>query len=62
MLSQMRRVAMTPAWVAQLATGAKSFEANLVIGNRRLNQWGLHAGRSLLPTGWRPPAAASSLN
>ncbi len=48
MLSQMRRVTMTPLWIAQLATGAKSFERNLVIGNRRLNEWGLHAARVTL--------------
>jgi hypothetical protein len=45
MLSEVRRVAMTPLWVAQLATGTKSFERNLVIGSRRLNEWGLHAAR-----------------
>ena len=39
---------MTPLWVVQLATGTKSFERNLVIGSRRLNQWGLHAGRVTL--------------
>jgi hypothetical protein len=36
---------MTPLWIAQLATGTKSFERNLVIGSRRLNEWGLHAAR-----------------
>ena len=45
MLSQVRRTALTPLWIAQLATGAKSFERNLVIGSRRLNEWGLHAAR-----------------
>jgi hypothetical protein len=45
MLSQLHRAAMTPLWVAQLATGTKSFERNLVIGSRRLNEWGLHAAR-----------------
>src|SRR6516162_10055481 len=45
MFSEMRRAAMTPVWVAQLATGTKSFERNAVIGSRRLNEWGLHAGR-----------------
>jgi hypothetical protein len=39
---------MAPLWVAQLATGAKSFERNLVIGSRRLNEWGLHARRVAL--------------
>jgi hypothetical protein len=45
MLSQARRAAMTPLWIAQLATGTKSFERNGVIGSRRLNQWGLHTAR-----------------
>src|SRR5712671_4950899 len=48
MLSHVRRAAMTPVWVAQLATGTKSFERNLVIGSRRLNEWGLHAARVVL--------------
>ncbi len=51
MLSELRRVAMTPLWVAQLATGTKSFERNLVIGSRRLNEWGLHAARVSLAHG-----------
>jgi Phytanoyl-CoA dioxygenase (PhyH) len=45
MLSQARRAAMAPLWIAQLVTGTKSFERNLVIGNRRLNEWGLHTAR-----------------
>ena len=45
MFSEMRRAAMTPVWIAQLATGTKSFERNAVIGSRRLNEWGLHAAR-----------------
>jgi hypothetical protein len=48
MLSQVRRAVMTPLWVIQLATGTKSFERNLVIGSRRLNEWGLHAARVAL--------------
>ena len=48
MFSEMRRVAMTPVWIAQLATGTKSFERNAVIGSRRLNEWGLHAARVAL--------------
>jgi hypothetical protein len=48
MLSQMRRAAMTPLWISQLVTGTKSFERNLVIGSRRLNEWGLHAARVAL--------------
>ena len=45
MFSEIRRAAMTPVWIAQLATGTKSFERNAVIGSRRFNQWGLHAAR-----------------
>jgi phytanoyl-CoA dioxygenase PhyH len=45
MLSPLRQALMTPWWVGQLCTGAKSFERNRVIGSRRLNQWGLHAAR-----------------
>jgi hypothetical protein len=45
MISQIGRAAMTPVWLAQLATGTKSFERNAVIGSRRLNEWGLHAAR-----------------
>ncbi len=36
---------MTPLWVAQLFTSAKSFEDNRLIGSRRLNGWGLHVAR-----------------
>jgi hypothetical protein len=48
MFSEMRRAAMTPVWIAQLASGTKSFERNAVIGSRRLNEWGLHAARVAL--------------
>ena len=48
MFSEIRRAAMTPVWIAQLATGTKSFERNAVIGSRRLNEWGLHAARVTL--------------
>jgi Phytanoyl-CoA dioxygenase (PhyH) len=48
MLSQLRHAAMTPLWIAQLATATKSFERNPLIGSRRLNEWGLHARRVAL--------------
>jgi hypothetical protein len=48
MFARVRQAAMTPLWVVQLATGTKSFERNLVIGNRRLNDWGLHSRRVAL--------------
>lgn len=34
-----------PMWLAGVAGTAKSFRANPVIGNPRLNEWGLHRGR-----------------
>jgi hypothetical protein len=39
---------LTPWWAAQLLSGAKSFVDNPFIGSRRLNAWGLHAGRVAL--------------
>jgi hypothetical protein len=46
-----RRAAMLPVWSAQLATGAKSFQDNPVIGSPTLNNWGLHAARLRLAHG-----------
>lgn len=40
-----RNAAMMPVWSAQLATGAKSFMDNPIIGSPTLNEWGLHARR-----------------
>src|SRR6185503_10045148 len=42
------RYLMAPIWVAQLATGAKSFADNPVIGSAGLNRRGLHARRAKL--------------
>lgn len=39
------RYLMAPLWLAQLATGAKSFRDNPLIGSPALNARGLHAGR-----------------
>ncbi|MEJ2409013.1 MAG: phytanoyl-CoA dioxygenase family protein [Novosphingobium sp.] len=39
------RVLMAPVWVLQLATGAKSFLDNPVIGSGRFNRLGLHVAR-----------------
>lgn len=39
------RYLMAPLWLAQLASGAKSFRDNPLIGSRRLNARGLHVGR-----------------
>ncbi len=38
----------TPIWAAELASGAKSFADNPLIGSRRLNQHGLHKKRVML--------------
>jgi len=48
MLAPLGRAALVPWWTAQLLTGTKSFQRNGVIGNRRLNEWGLHAARVAL--------------
>jgi hypothetical protein len=39
------RIAFTPWWVAQIATKAKSFRDNPVLGSPVLNRWGLHVAR-----------------
>jgi hypothetical protein len=39
------RALLLPWWIAQLATGAKAFCDNPVIGSPTLNRWGLHVGR-----------------
>jgi hypothetical protein len=42
------RYLMAPLWVAALATGAKSFRDNPVIGSESLNRHGLHVRRAKL--------------
>ena len=42
------RLLLVPWWVAELATGAKAFSDNPLIGSRRLNRRGLHVGRARL--------------
>jgi len=39
------RYLLAPWWALQLATDAKSFRDNPLIGSRRLNAWGLHVKR-----------------
>lgn len=39
---------MTPVWVMALATGAKSFRDNPILGSEELNRRGLHAKRAKL--------------
>lgn len=40
-----RSLLFLPLWTAQLATAAKSFLDNPLIGSARLNRWGLHRAR-----------------
>ncbi len=42
------RYLLAPWWALQLATDAKSFRDNPLIGSRRLNAWGLHQKRVAL--------------
>ncbi|MGN6124914.1 MAG: phytanoyl-CoA dioxygenase family protein, partial [Sphingomonas oligoaromativorans] len=39
------RYLLFPWWLAELATGAKAFSDNPLIGSPTLNRWGLHVGR-----------------
>ncbi len=45
MRSLIGKVLLAPLWLLQLATGAKSFLDNPLIGSRRLNRYGLHVTR-----------------
>ena len=45
MMTRLKDAARLPLWAAELATGAKSFEQNRIIGNRWLNDHGLHENR-----------------
>lgn len=45
MASSIRKALLAPIWLLQLATGAKSFLDNPLIGSRRLNGRGLHVAR-----------------
>ena len=54
-----------PLWVAELATSAKSFADNPLIGSRRLNRLGLHRLRlraAAAMTAWRRVLLASGLS
>ena len=57
------RYLLAPLWVAALATGAKSFRDNPVIGSERLNRHGLHARRTKLAhdLAWRRRARLAHL-
>jgi len=47
-LRRVLRLGLLPFWVLQLATGAKSFRDNPILGSARLNAAGLHVGRMRL--------------
>ncbi|MFM7350252.1 MAG: phytanoyl-CoA dioxygenase family protein [Erythrobacter sp.] len=56
MASSIRKALLAPIWLLQLATGAKSFLDNPLIGSRWLNARGLHVARVRLADGlcrWR---------
>jgi hypothetical protein len=44
-MAQFQRAVLVPFWTLQLLTGTKSFARNGVIGNRWLNEHGLHVAR-----------------
>jgi len=46
-----KQVLRLPLWLGELVTGSKSFEANPLIGSRRLNRCGLHVARVTLAHG-----------
>ena len=41
----LKAIVLTPFWIVQLATTAKSFLDHPLIGSQRLNRWGLHKTR-----------------
>lgn len=57
------RYLLAPIWVAALATGAKSFRDNPVIGSKRLNRRGLHTKRTKLAhaMAWRRRAGLAHM-
>jgi hypothetical protein len=46
--SMTRNLALAPLWIAQIATKAKSFRDNPILGSATLNAWGLHVARRRL--------------
>lgn len=44
-MPRLAKLILLPWWTMQLATGAKSFIDNPLIGSSRLNALGLHVGR-----------------
>jgi hypothetical protein len=58
-----RDILMAPVWAAALATGAKSFRDNRIIGSPELNRRGLHAKRASIAhdLAWRRRARLAHL-
>lgn len=48
MRSIIRNIVMSPWWLVQVFSQAKSFTANPILGNRWLNRLGLHVGRMVV--------------
>jgi hypothetical protein len=44
-LKPVKSILLTPLWVIQLGTTAKSFLDNPILGSHQLNRWGLHKAR-----------------
>jgi hypothetical protein len=56
MWSALRKILGMPFWILQIASGAKSFADNPVLGSKVLNRLGLHSGRLRIAHGlarWR---------
>jgi hypothetical protein len=47
-LSIARSLVLTPLWIAQIGTKAKSFRDNPILGSALFNAWGLHVARRRL--------------
>lgn len=64
MTHRLAKLILLPWWTIQLATGAKSFVDNPLIGSPFLNRWGLHLARVRLAqamTAWRRARLASTV-
>jgi hypothetical protein len=46
--SMIRKLLLSPLWIAQIGTKTKSFRDNPILGSSTLNSWGLHVARRQL--------------
>lgn len=63
-LSVLRNILALPFWILQIASGAKSFADNPVLGSKRLNRLGLYTARMRLAHGmaaWRRRRLAKNI-